>query len=123
MREQRRASGAGSGLTYVGNHLVAEIGALQPGQHPRVGLGQGVDEFEIVCAPDLFAAVSKALTDAGIEPDMSEITRLPKSTVDVSDPDTARKILKLMTRLDDHDDVQSVAANFNIPDTALAQLG
>jgi YebC/PmpR family DNA-binding regulatory protein len=81
------------------------------------------DKFEIVSAPDVFAAVSKALTDAGIEPDMSEITRLPNSTVDVSDPDTARKILKLMTRLDDHDDVQSVSSNFNIPDAIMAQVG
>jgi len=41
---------------------------------------------------------------------------MPKNTVDVSDPDTARKILKLMERLDDHDDVQNVSSNFNIPD-------
>jgi len=81
------------------------------------------DKFEVVCAPDLYSAVSKALTDAGIQPDVSEVSRLPKSTVDVSDPDTARKILKLMTRLDDHDDVQSVSSNFNIPDAIMAQVG
>jgi len=80
------------------------------------------DKFEILCTPDLFSAVSKALTDAGIQPDMSEVTRMPKSTVDVSDPDTARKVLKLMTRLDDHDDVQSVSSNFNIPDAIMAQV-
>jgi transcriptional/translational regulatory protein YebC/TACO1 len=49
--------------------------------------------------------------------------RLPTNTVDVDDVDTARKVLNLLERLDDHDDVQSVAANFNIPDEALAQLG
>jgi transcriptional/translational regulatory protein YebC/TACO1 len=43
--------------------------------------------------------------------------------VDIDDVDTARRVLELMERLDDHDDVQAVAANFNIPETALAQLG
>ena len=40
----------------------------------------------------------------------------------MEDVDTARKVLSLMERLDDHDDVQSVSANFSIPDTALAEL-
>jgi transcriptional/translational regulatory protein YebC/TACO1 len=43
--------------------------------------------------------------------------------VDVEDVETAKQVLALVERLDDHDDVQSVAANFNIPDAALAQLG
>jgi transcriptional/translational regulatory protein YebC/TACO1 len=54
---------------------------------------------------------------------VSEISRIPKNTVDVADPDTARKILKLMNRLDDHDDVQSVTSNFNIPEPVMAQVG
>jgi len=36
--------------------------------------------------------------------------------------ETARKVLNLMERLDNHDDVQSVASNFNIPDELLAEL-
>jgi transcriptional/translational regulatory protein YebC/TACO1 len=43
--------------------------------------------------------------------------------VDVDDVETAKKVLTLMERLDDHDDVQSVSANFSIPDEAMAQLG
>jgi YebC/PmpR family DNA-binding regulatory protein len=81
------------------------------------------DKFEITCAPDAYSAVQKALADAGIEPEVSELSRLPKETKDVNDPDVARKILKLMNRLDDHDDVQSVTSNFNIPDPVLAQVG
>ncbi len=81
------------------------------------------DKFEIVCSPEVYEAVSKALAQAGIEPDVSEVSRLPKTTVDVSDPDTARKVLKLMNRLDDHDDVQNVSSNFNIPDAIMAQVG
>jgi transcriptional/translational regulatory protein YebC/TACO1 len=69
------------------------------------------------------AAVADALQTAGIAVDSSEIVRVPSSTIDVEDVETARKVLDLMERLDDHDDVQSVSANFNIPDEALAQLG
>ena len=38
------------------------------------------------------------------------------------DGDDARRVLKMMTALDDHDDVQSVSANFNIPDDVMAEL-
>jgi transcriptional/translational regulatory protein YebC/TACO1 len=38
------------------------------------------------------------------------------------DVDTARTVLKLMDALDDHDDVQKVAANFNIPDDAMSTI-
>jgi len=49
--------------------------------------------------------------------------RIPTNSVDVDDVEMARKVLALVEKLDDHDDVQSVSANFNIPDEALAQLG
>lgn len=81
------------------------------------------DKFEITCDPSAFQTVSKALADAGITPEASQITRLSKTTVDITDPETAQKILKLMERLDDHDDVQSVSSNFNIPDDVMAQVG
>jgi YebC/PmpR family DNA-binding regulatory protein len=80
------------------------------------------DKFEVTCHPNSFAAVLDALTAAGIEPESKEIARVPTSTVEVDDPETARKVLNLMERLDNHDDVQSVASNFNIPDEAMAQL-
>jgi len=60
---------------------------------------------------------------AGLAVESNEIVRIPTNTVDVDDVETARKVLTLMERLDDHDDVQSVSANFSIPDEAMAQLG
>jgi transcriptional/translational regulatory protein YebC/TACO1 len=69
------------------------------------------------------AAVIDALAKAGLTVESNEIVRIPTNTVDVEDIDTARRVLQLMERLDDHDDVQSVSANFSIPDEALAQLG
>ena len=79
------------------------------------------DKFEITCDPSTFGDLGAALEAKGIQPDMREITRIPTSTVDL-DADSARKVLALMERLDDHDDVQSVSANFNIPDEAMAAI-
>lgn len=78
--------------------------------------------FEITCDPAAYQNVSKALADAGIKTEASQIARLPQSAVDL-DTATARKVLKLMERLDDHDDVQNVSANFNIPDDVMAEIG
>jgi YebC/PmpR family DNA-binding regulatory protein len=78
------------------------------------------ENFEILTPLESFQAVRQALADAGIEPDTAELSLMPKNTVDINDPDTARKVLKLMERLDDHDDVQNVSANFNIPDEIMA---
>lgn len=79
------------------------------------------EDLEVVCEPGSFQAVNEALAAAGIKPDMAQVTRIPKSTVDL-DADTGRTVLKLMEALDDHDDVQDVSANFNIPDEAMAQI-
>jgi YebC/PmpR family DNA-binding regulatory protein len=80
------------------------------------------DNFEVICDPAVYEAVSAALAKAGIEPDVSKITRIPRSTVDL-DADVARKVLRLMERLDDHDDVQNVSGNFNIPQEVMAEMG
>ena len=80
------------------------------------------DRWEVACEPQAMAAVIEAVQKGGLQVESNEIVRVPTNTVDVDDVDTARKVLALVERLDDHDDVQSVAANFNIPDEALTQL-
>jgi YebC/PmpR family DNA-binding regulatory protein len=77
--------------------------------------------FEIICDPDAFTSVSDAVDTAGLKPEVRKITRIPKDTVDL-DAASGRAVLKLMDALDDHDDVQNVAANFNIPDEAMAAI-
>ena len=79
------------------------------------------DAFEITCEPSNFQSVSDGLEQKGIAVDSREITRLPKNTVDL-DAHGGRQVLRLMEMLDDHDDVQKVAANFNIPDEAMAEM-
>ena len=81
------------------------------------------DRWEVTCEPAAMAGVIEAIGKAGMPVESNEIVRIPTNSVDVDDVETARKVLDLVERLDDHDDVQSVAANFNIPEAALAQLG
>ena len=78
------------------------------------------DRFEVLCEVNAFTNVCSAIDEAEIKTEIREIARIPKETVDL-DVEIAKKVLKMMDKLDDHDDVQSVAANFNIPDE-LAQL-
>ncbi len=77
--------------------------------------------YEVIAEPESFAGVLAALEAARIAPEGTEFTRLPKDTVDIAGDD-ARRVLKLMEALDDHDDVQNVSANFNIPDEAMAEI-
>jgi YebC/PmpR family DNA-binding regulatory protein len=79
------------------------------------------DNFEVTCDPDYFNNVCDAVDAAGLTSEIREIARIPRDTVDL-DAETARSVLKLMEALDDHDDVQKVAANFTIPDEAMAAI-
>ncbi|MHB1033791.1 MAG: YebC/PmpR family DNA-binding transcriptional regulator [Pirellulales bacterium] len=78
-------------------------------------------KFEITCEVSVYQKVVEALAAKKIEPEVSQISRIPTNTVDL-DAEAARKVLKLMEKLDDHDDVQSVSANFNIPDEMMAEI-
>jgi len=79
------------------------------------------ENFEVICEPEVFSDVTSAIEEADLKPEVREITRLPKDTVDL-DEGTAKATLKLMEQLDDHDDVQNVSANFNIADEVMAAV-
>lgn len=79
------------------------------------------DQFEVTCTPDVFQQVMEAFDQEKIPLESGEVTRIAGNTVAV-DADSAPTVLKLMETLDDHDDVQSVTANFTIPEDVLAKL-
>ena len=88
----------------------------------EVGLESGVEDvldeqdfWEVRVAPTDYAAVQDAFAAAGIEQDESELTMVPKNTV-VVDAQTGLKVIRLCENLEDHDDVQKVHANFDLPD-------
>jgi len=79
------------------------------------------DVWRITTAPTEFIAVKDAITDRGLEADSAELTMLPSNTVRVEGGD-AEKVLRLIEALEDHDDVQKVFANFDIPDAVFAAM-
>jgi len=78
------------------------------------------DTCEVTCAPEAFQKVQESLDAAKIPADVAEIQRVPSSTVDL-DAETSRRMLKLIEALEDQDDVQSVTANYNIPDEIMQE--
>tara|TARA_Y100000588_G_scaffold59994_1_gene58916 strand:+ start:2491 stop:3240 length:750 start_codon:yes stop_codon:yes gene_type:complete len=77
------------------------------------------DHFEVRSGVADYETVSRALEDAGIEPDSSELAYIPENLVPVSDPDEAKKVLRLVDQLEELEDVQNVYANFDIDDVIL----
>lgn len=77
--------------------------------------------IEVICHPDAFTTLSDAFDAASITAEVRQVTRIAQTTVDV-DSETARAVLKLLEAIDDHDDVQNVSSNLNIPAEVLAEL-
>jgi YebC/PmpR family DNA-binding regulatory protein len=79
------------------------------------------DSYQVITPPDKFAAVRDALEAVKIPLGTAELTMIPENTVKVTGHQ-AEQVLKLMEELEDHDDIQSVAANFDIDEEEMAQF-
>ncbi len=77
--------------------------------------------IEVITAPQDFEEIKSYLDKRGITCS-AELTMVPNTTVQVADAGTAARLLRLMEALDEHDDVQSVYANFDIPDEILGSI-
>ena len=73
------------------------------------------DEIEITVESDQFYSFQETLEKNGIKTSVAEITMIPQTTVALVGDDAAR-MMKLMDALEDHDDIQEVYANFDIPE-------
>jgi YebC/PmpR family DNA-binding regulatory protein len=78
------------------------------------------ENYAIKTSPTDFFKVKKAIDDSKIKTEDAEITLLPKSTVKVTGDDV-RKILNLVDTIEEHEDVQHVYANFDIPDDLIKE--
>ena len=92
--------------------VALEAGALDMKNDPTE------ENYEIITAPEDLNTVSKALKDASIETVLAEVTMLPKNYV-MLDPRQGEQMTRLMEALEDHDDVQNVYSNFDIPEEVL----
>jgi len=75
--------------------------------------------YEVVSAPDALTSVREALEAAGFTVESAELTLVPKTTVEVANESSAKKVLRLIDQLEENDDVQDVYSNFDIPERVL----
>ena len=94
-----------------------------------LGLDSGMSDMEandegftLYCEPSDLDTLQKALEDAKYVVENAEVSMIAKTPVEVSDPDSARKVLRLVDALEEHDDVQNVYSNFDIPDEVASQI-
>ena len=95
----------------------------------EIALASGADDmenmgetYEITCEPAAYESLKRALEEKQIVTQVSEISMVPQNTVAIEDVQTAKKIIALMEELEDHDDLQNVYANFDIPDEVMAGI-
>jgi len=77
------------------------------------------DAWHVTTPPTELHAVRTAMEEAGIAVKSSDLTMIPTTTVALDTEATAKSVLRLMDSLEDHDDVEAVYANFDIPDAVL----
>ena len=90
--------------------------ALDAGAEDLVDEG---DSWRVTCQPTDLGALRAALEAAKIAYSSADVTWLPKATVALNTVAAAQRVLRLIDALDDHDDIQDVYANFDIPDEIL----
>ena len=76
---------------------------------------------EIICAADALEDVRQAITDAGIETQSADLSMVADNIISL-DLNAARKVMRLIDALDEHDDVEAVYSNSTLPDDVVAQL-
>ena len=111
--------------------IVFEPGKVKEDQVMEVAVEAGAEDIisnddgsiEVTTAPDKFLGVRAALEKAGLEMASAMLSMVPKTTVDIKDAETAKKIIELIDMIEENDDVQSVYANHNIPEEIMAAVG
>ncbi|MGN1152553.1 MAG: YebC/PmpR family DNA-binding transcriptional regulator [Candidatus Gastranaerophilaceae bacterium] len=80
------------------------------------------DKFDVITSVPNLQSVTEGLEAAGFKSETAEFVRIPQNTIEVTDEKTATNILRLLSRLEEHDDVQNVYMNFDISDELMEKL-
>ena len=81
------------------------------------------DVYEITCDPAAYDKLKEELKTKNIATEVAEISMVPQNTVPINDAETAKKVIGMMEAFEDHDDVQNVYANFDIPQEIMSKIG
>jgi YebC/PmpR family DNA-binding regulatory protein len=93
--------------------------AIEAGAEDLQDQGEG---FLVYSEPADVSSVREGLEKAGYMVERAETEMVPKNTILIEDPEKARKILRLMDLLEEHDDVENAYGNFDIPDELMESL-
>ncbi len=79
-------------------------------------------EYKVLTSVENFQSVVEGLEKEGFKSENAQLTRLPENTIEVADEKIASQILKLLEKIEEHDDVQNVYSNFDIAEDILQKL-
>lgn len=103
---------------------------IDPDELMLVALDAGAEDVltedpelvEIITATDDLEAVKNAVEEASYITETAEITMIPANTIEITDEETAQKVLTLLGKLEDYDDIQNVYSNADIPEELIDKL-
>lgn len=108
--------------------IVINIGSLNEDDLMMLVLEEGAedlqrvgDTFHVICSQTDLYAVKKVIESRNIAVESSEVCWIPKNSIDV-DETSARKVLGLIQALEEHDDVQDIYSNVNLPQNLLKEM-
>jgi YebC/PmpR family DNA-binding regulatory protein len=107
------------GVVLVGADVDEDELTLAAAEGGADDVSRDGSSFQVVADPENLTAVREAIEGAGFSVESAELTMVPKTTVEVADEASAKKILRLMDALEESDDVQDVYSNFDIPERVL----
>ena len=81
------------------------------------------DSWKVLSDPSAVYDIQEALVAAGIEVQSAESTMVSSTTIEVTNADDAKQILRIMDMLEDNDDVQDVYSNFDIDESLMQEIG
>lgn len=79
------------------------------------------DNFEVITAPENLGKVKTSIEESGISTAFAEVTMLPKNYATI-DEKQAEQMIRLIEALEDHEDVQNVYTNFDVPEEVIAKV-
>lgn len=81
------------------------------------------EEFRVITSVENFQTVAEGLEKEGFKTLSADLTRIPENDLEITDETIARKVLQLLERLEEHDDVQNVYSNADIDEELAERIG
>lgn len=82
---------------------------------------EDIEDFKVTTAPENLQVVAEAIEAENYTIKSSKLDKIPKNIVDVTEPDVAKYLLRLLDSIENHDDVQNVYANFDMSDDLIQE--